>query len=31
MPDEQPHPGKQPFQLLLVDLLVDEDLAADLT
>ena len=28
--DEQPGAGEQPLQLLLVDLLVDEDLAADL-
>ncbi len=30
MPDKQPHPGEEPLQLLLVDPLVDEDLAADL-
>ena len=29
MADEQPGAGEQPLQLLLVDLLVDEDLAAD--
>ena len=30
MPDEQPGAGEDPLQLLGVDLLVDEDLAADL-
>src|ERR1700730_5095587 len=29
MPDKEPHPGEEPLQLPLVDLLVDEDLAAD--
>src|SRR6516162_4110836 len=30
MANKQPYPREQPLQLLLVDLLVDEDLAADL-
>jgi hypothetical protein len=29
MPDKKPRPGKDPFQLLPVDLVVDKDLAAD--
>ena len=29
MADEQPGPRKEPLQLLLVDLVIDEDLAAD--
>ena len=29
MADKQPGPRKQPLQLLLVDLLIDKDLAAD--
>ena len=30
MPDKQPGPSKEPLQLLLIDLVVDKDLAADL-
>src|SRR5215472_5478630 len=31
MADKQPHPGEQLFQLLVIDLLVDENFAADLS
>src|SRR5438094_8136677 len=30
MPDEEPYPREEPLQLLLIDLVVDKDLAADL-